>query len=408
MWRLTLGKLMSRTFLGLAIGALFVWLSARDWPMASLAGAIGFEGGHLVVGDVAASRVRGAAPGFSEAGGWVMDLWWLFPYLAILTVIHVLRVIRWKPLVDPITNLDWTTHNRIGAVGFMAMFLMPLRLGELVRPFLVKRASGETRTSEVLPTVVVERIVDGLVVVLILFVVLAELPSNDPATMRVLQAGAYGSLGVFLAASALLVAAGWKHDWTVSALRHTIGVVLPGPTTKVIELVDAFLGGLRALPSPVAFANFVILTLVYWLINGIGVWAMARAFYLPVDLVGAYAMMSCVVVGMMIPNSPGNVGSFWYFLLLPLPLYGVQADSLQAISCGIMVWWLQLVQQTGFGLWFVLRKKVTWRRVLEATRSGSEGDSPLPDHSAPRPVVGQAATSTVEGASCQPPEERLS
>ena len=105
---------------------------------------------------------------------------------------------------------------------------------------------------------------------------------------------------------------------------------------------------------------------------------MAQAFYLPVDLIGGYAMMACVVVGMMIPNSPGNVGSFWYFLLLPLPLYDVAADNTQAIAFGLMVWWLQLVQQGTFGAWFVIRGEVTWRRVLEATSEDAEHASTTP------------------------------
>ena len=137
-------------------------------------------------------------------------------------------------------------------------------------------------------------------------------------------------------------------------------------------MTEAFLGGLRALPSVSAFAWFVFLTFVYWGINGVAVWVMAKAFYLPVDLIGGYAMMACVVVGMMIPNSPGNVGSFWYFLLLPLPLYGVPDASTQAIAFGIMVWWLQVLQQGAFGAWFVIRGQVTWRRVLEATGEDTE------------------------------------
>ena len=132
-------------------------------------------------------------------------------------------------------------------------------------------------------------------------------------------------------------------------------------------MLNAFLGGLRALPSAKAFAWFLLLTLTYWGINGLGTWLMAKAFHLPIDLVGGYAMMACVIVGMMIPNSPGNVGSFWYFLLLPLPLYGVGADNLQAIAFGLTVWLIQLIQQGLFGAWYLVNGEVTWGRVLAAT-----------------------------------------
>jgi len=368
-----LGNLLSKTILGFVIGGLFVWLSAEQWPMDKLAGGLSIEDGHLIVGEVdLAALIR---TGADSGQGWAMNLNLLIPYLLILSLIHVLRVVRFKPLLDPITDLDWTTHNRIGAVGFMAMFLMPIRLGEFVRPYLVKVASdGKTRTSEVLSTVVVERIVDGIVVTFVLFSVMSLLPTHDPETATKLVWGAWASLAIFLGATIFLGLMVWKHDETMALATGTIGRVLPGPTQKVIELGDAFVGGLRRLPSPIAFGHFIALTVVYWLINGIGVYLMARAFYLPVDGVGAYAMMSCVVVGMMVPNSPGNLGSFWYFLLLPLPLYGVAPGSVQAIAFGVMVWWLQLLQQSVFGAWFVLRGEITWKLMLEATHDTSEHD----------------------------------
>jgi len=364
-----LQRLLSRTIIGGLIGAFFVWLSAREWPMGKLAGAVDWRDGHLVVGQV---DLQALAAGLPHGEGWAMAAWWTIPYLLLLSLIHVLRVIRWKPLLDPIVELDFWTHNRIGAVGFMALFLMPLRLGELVRPYLVKHETGKTRTSEVLATVVVERIADGLTVVAVLFAVLFSLPAADETTSTRLLLGAWGALAVFVGASVVLIGMRWQHDRTVRLIEGTIGLVSKGLASRITDMTEAFLGGLRALPSVGAFAWFVVLTFVYWGVNGIAVWVMAQAFYLPVDLVGGYAMMACVVVGMMIPNSPGNVGSFWYFLLLPLPLYSVSAGSTQAIAFGIMVWWLQVIQQGAFGVWFVIRGQVTWRRVLEATSDDSD------------------------------------
>lgn len=366
-------RLIIRTAIGLAIGAFFVWLSARGWPMDRLMGAPSLSGSSLVVGSAnplaleAALRAGDHVALRDAAGdGWAMDVAWMLPYLLVLTLIHLLRVIRWKPLLDPIVDLDFTTHNRIGAVGFMAMFIMPLRLGELVRPYLVKRATTGVRMTEVLSTVVVERVADGVTVSLVLFGVLFALPSSDPATTMALRGGAVAALGVFVGATVLLAGARWQHRRTVRLVELTLGRLMPGLAHRIVDILDAFLGGLRSLPTVRAFMWFIFLTLVYWAVNGIGVWLMARAFWLPVDLVGAYAMMACVVVGMMIPNSPGNVGSFWYFLMLPLALYGSGHGSTQAIAFGITVWLLQLLQQGLFGAWYIVRGQIAWRRVLEA------------------------------------------
>lgn len=371
-----------RTLIGLAIGAFFVWLSARDWPVDQLTGAVTYDQGHLVVGNAVVPPDGPPASGGpqigadrgtgSPVGGWLFDLSWVLPYLLILAIIHWLRVIRWMPLLDPIVKVDFKTHNRIGAVGFMAMFLFPLRLGELVRPYLIKKATGKTRMSEVLATVVVERVADGLMVSLMLFAVLAFLPDAGAGVSTELTLGALAALGVFAGATVLLAGARWQHDLTIRVIRGTIGRVSGRVADKIIDILEAFLGGLKLMPSARSFVWFLFLTAVYWIVNGLGTWMMARAFYLPIDLLGAYAMMCCVVVGMMIPNGPGNVGTFWYFLVIPLPLYGISAGNTQAIAFGITVWLFQLVQQTAFGAWYILRGEVSLSRVMEATRESED------------------------------------
>lgn len=345
-----------KLLIGLLIGAFFVWLSAKDWPLAELSGTPSFDGSTLTVG--------------TPPRGWAIDLWWLLPYFGILSLIHVLRVIRWKPLLDPITKLSLAEHNRIGAVGFMAMFLFPLRLGELVRPHLVKQATqrqGATvNRSEVLATVVVERVVDGLVVSLMLFGVLFLLPDTGRASSD-LAIGAYAALAVFAGAAILLAGARWQNALTRRVVAMTAGLVSKRLAAGIDRILGDFLRGLASLSSPASFLYFVALTVIYWGLNGLGVWCMVQAFALPVDMLGSYAMMACVVVGMMIPNSPGNVGSFWYFLCLPAPLYGLTDSMPQVIAFGISVWLMQLFQQTLFGLWFIARGRITWRGVMDAT-----------------------------------------
>jgi len=381
--------------LGLAIGTFFVWLSAKDWPLDRLVGPTHLDGSVMTVG--------------AAGQGWSVDLMWLLPYFGILVLIHVLRVVRWKPLLDPIAPLSLREHNRIGAVGFMAMFLFPLRLGELVRPYLVKRATATTgtpvRMSEVLATVVVERVVDGLVVSLFLFGVLFALPSEGASADR-MKVGAFAALAVFSAAAVLLVGARWQHERTRTFVQRTAGLVSKRLARGIGRILDDFLRGLRRLPSRRTFAGFLGLTLVYWALNGLGVWCMLHAFDLPIDMTGAYAMMACVVVGMMIPNSPGNVGSFWYFLCLPVGLYGLSDAAPRVIAFGLAVWLMQLVQQTLFGVWFIARGVVSWKGVVAAT---TEDESTLVGSEASLSVTASPAlarTSEPRAAAAQPSRTR--
>ena len=115
-------------------------------------------------------------------------LWWFFrrldfarvwlaielahPGLVALTVAvvmqtYVLRAWRWQWLLQPIGRARFGTAFRTTVIGFTATFLLPGRLGELLRPYLLARAEGFD-PSAAFATVIIERVLD-LITVLLLF-----------------------------------------------------------------------------------------------------------------------------------------------------------------------------------------------------------------------------------------------
>ncbi|MCO4761770.1 MAG: flippase-like domain-containing protein [Myxococcales bacterium] len=333
-----------RWAVGLVIGGLFTWLSARNWPL-----------DKLFSGDLSLARRAGGALSLSlinDAGvtNWSIKLANLAGYLGCLFVIHWLRVLRWRPLLLAFTDAPLRVVNRIGAIGFVAVFMLPLRLGEFARPWLANTDTG-IPFGTALSTIAVERVIDGLMVTLLLFAVLVQVPDSQLARYPELQLGAFAALSVFGGATVVLLGTVVARDLTLSILRRLIGLVSNKLADKIIGLVTTFIDGLSVLKSPAAVATFLGMTVSYWSVVGLGIWLMATGFGLDVPLVAGYAMMCCVVVGMMIPNSPGNVGSFWYFMLLPAGLYGIDADSPRAIGFGLGVWFVQTLQVCLFGLW---------------------------------------------------------
>lgn len=363
-------KTAIKWIVSLAIGALFVWLSARGGRFDELLRApIHLDGTVLwspgTTPIIANDVVIGEA---ARGGGWSFDLLYILPYLAVLSAIHFLRVIRWAPLLRPLAPVDFPTLNRIGAVGFMAVFLFPLRLGEFVRPYMLAKSQPRIRMSEGLATIVVERVMDGLMVTLLLFLVLFQMP-QDSASFNEIRLGAWAALAVFVGGIVVLIGLYWRREQAIDLIEAIVGRVSRKVAHGLSDLLRAFLKGLAVLPDWRNFAWFCVITAVYWGINGVGLWLFAKGFGLDVPLVAAYAMMSCVVVGMMIPNSPGNVGTFWYFLLLPLELYGIGPGIAQATVYGLVVYVMQLAQQSLFGLWFLASGKVSAHDVIEGTHA---------------------------------------
>lgn len=314
-----------------------------------------------------------------------LELAAFLPYLVAWTalqgVVHVCRSLRWNHLLAPLgVRIPAGPLLAISSVGFMMILALPARLGEFVRPSLLRRR-GVSATAA-LGTVAVERIVDGLMISLLVFAAFFSL--RGPGAPGWMMPTAYAALGVFAAALVFLVFALWRAEPTVRlCLRLSLLPRLAPRIAGVIErkLLD-MIRGFAALKDRKNLAAFCAWSLVYWTANGIGVWLLALAFGLPLSLVGGLAVMGLVAVGISLPNSPGLVGQFQWLTLLGLSLYlpGVtQAGHplhASALAYAITQHLLQVGWYVGLGVLGVASPWVSWSDLRRAPPEDAAAGAP--------------------------------
>jgi uncharacterized protein (TIRG00374 family) len=251
---------------------------------------------------------------------WASFAPYLLAFFGLQIVVHVCRSVRWNHLLAPLgIKVPTGPLLAISSVGFMAILALPARLGEFVRPGLLRRRG--VSVSAGLGTVAVERIVDGLMISL--FVFGAFFAVRGPSAPSWMMPTAYLALGIFAGALVFLVFAMWRPEATVRiCLRMSLLPRLAPRFANAIErkLLD-MIRGFAALRDWRNLAAFCAWSLVYWIANGLGVWVLARGFDLPLSVMGGLATMGLVAVGISLPNSPGLVGQFQWFTLLGLSLY---------------------------------------------------------------------------------------
>jgi uncharacterized protein (TIRG00374 family) len=255
----------------------------------------------------------------------VATFWpYLAGYLVALGATHFFRAWRWNNLLRPIgVSLPPGKLLAISSVGFMAILALPARLGEFVRPALLRK-KGEVSASAVLGTVAVERIVDGLIVSFLVFgCCLAIHLGNPPDEKWWMMPTAYASLALFVAATTFLAfALRWPRVTTRIAVRLTlldrlaprVGAALE---RKLLELIRGFL----VLRDGKNLAMFGVWSVIYWLVNGVSMMVLARVVGLSLSPVAALATMGIVAVGISLPNSPGLVGQYHILTIAGLSLY---------------------------------------------------------------------------------------
>lgn len=303
-------------------------------------------------------------------------------YAITLAITHFFRAWRWEYLLRPIgVTLPLPRLLAISSVGFMAILALPVRLGEFIRPYYVVR-DRQSRMSAVLGTVAVERIVDGLVISILFFVCYVASPSHYNLTLRLT---AWGSLGGFLALTAFL---SFALRWPDATIRIALGATFlsrfsPHLAERIADKLRALIQGFRVLHDPQRLVPFMVQTVLYWGVNGFGMWLLAQQMGLGLSIIGAYATMAFTGVLISLPNSPGLVGQFHAGILAGLGAY-LPATVLQShkLAYAIALHGIQFVWYVAAGLLalvFVGGRTGSLRDVVvESKRAAAQSGSGAP------------------------------
>lgn len=280
-----------------------------------------------------------------------LDMAYLGGFIALLAVVHVARAWRWNYLLVPIgARLPAARLLAVSSVGFMAILALPARLGELVRPALVRKR-GQVSASALLGTVAVERIIDGLLISVLVFV--AFFARRGPDAPYWMMPTAYAALGLFTAALIFLILAMRWPEKTVH-LALTVSLVhrfAPRLAALLRDKLLRMISGFFVLRDRRNMLAFLLWTALYWGANGMGMWVLARGFDLDLSLTGAFATMSLVAVGITLPNSPGLVAQYQWFAQLGLSIYIGESLAMGAegLAYAIVLHGVQVVWYIGIG-----------------------------------------------------------
>ncbi|QRO01438.1 flippase-like domain-containing protein [Archangium violaceum] len=303
---------------------------------------------------------------------------WVLPYFVILTLIHLARTLRWGCLLSGLERVPFKRLNEASGIGFMMLLVLPFRLGEFARPFLIAQRSS-IRRSAAMTSVVLERITDGMFVSVGMWVLLLFVKAEVPE-VRYVKLGATLMFAVFGGGLTFLLFALKHQARAVHLVRATVGRLAPGVADKMADIVDTFVGAMRQLPARGQMVGFFIYTLVYWGLNGLGMAMLSRAFgTMNLTPFQAYVVMSVLVVGVMIPAAPGMVGTFQAAVKVGLSLFlPASVVNSSGLAYANVLWLCQTVQQIGFGVVLMSMAHVSFKDIAGKLDKEQQATSSLP------------------------------
>ena len=208
--------------------------------------------------------------------------------------------------------------------GYLLNNFLPFRLGELGRAFLLSRKSGMA-FSEILPTIIIERVVDLAFSAAIL---LAALP---------FVVGAQGSErigyivgGIVVLGLVMMYALARNNNWALD-LFHKLSVRWPSLQKFGGGFLESFFQGLGALTDGWLFLRFLFWMTLDWIIALVAYYLIILAFFPIAQPVWTLFVLGAAAFGGAIPALPGGVGTFEGAVSAALVLFtGDQSTALAA------------------------------------------------------------------------------
>ena len=202
--------------------------------------------------------------------------------------------------------------------------------------------------SAALGSIVLERVFDGVVISLTPFVVLAavELP---PWVTRV----NFGLLALYMSGLVGLVIA-TQRGWTDLWIQRAIMLLPMRFARRAGPIAAEFLQGMKGITHSRGLLPIALLSVACWVIHGMYFFLMFKALDIELSFSAALVLQMVIGLGVILPAAPGYVGTFEYFTVLGLALFGIGHET--AFAYALLAHVFQFVPVSAVGLFFALRK----------------------------------------------------
>jgi uncharacterized protein (TIRG00374 family) len=290
------------------------------------------------------------------------NYWWLLPGVAVYFFGVWARTWRWHYMLRAIKPISLGRLFPVVCIGYMGNNVYPARAGELIRAYVLRRKEGVS-VSASLATILVERIFDGVTMLLFVFVGLPLAPSVPEEWRRfviIFSLLFFGALGVFFVIAASPRRSQAVYTWVIDRL-------VPARFREPLRgFADRFMEGLYFLRSGRDVAMIFATSLVVWLAETGKYWFVMHAFDFSVSFFVLMLMNGVVNLFTTIPSAPGYLGTFDEPGIEVLKAFGVNKDIAGAYTLVLhAALWFPI---TLLGAYYMWRESVSWSDLGAASR----------------------------------------
>lgn len=291
---------------------------------------------------------------------------YLLPTGILLIISLMARAVRWHFLLNRKVSVWHSFH--ITNIGYFLSGILPLRIGDVARAWMTTRLDEPVAAFTAISTIVVERLLDllALLIMMGMMLVLLDVPAELTSVGIVIAFAAFSG-GLVLTGLAA------RPQWAFHVLHRLLAWF---PILKRFDLenrLQHFVNGIQPMSNPrVAFAA-LIWTSIAWF------WSLAAGYvllFMMFDAPTIAATVSLIVlatVSVAIPAVPGNLGPFEGAVVGGLWIGGMissakSPDNAPAVALGVALHALTLTIYVTLGLIGLWIEQASVRQVTEGAQ----------------------------------------
>lgn len=309
-------------------------------------------------------------------------------YLSISVLIiclgYLLRAIRWKVLLKPITESSLKELFATTTVGFAAIFLVG-RAGELVRPMWLPMRDRRVRPSAALVTLGLERIFDLAAIVCFFSANLLffKPPAGREEEFKYVEIAGVAMLAAVAAGFIFLIAyqriSPRVIAWTERVINRRF---VPRRIQRIIiSILNQLASALAIMSSWQEVLSVTFWTFTLWLAISLPTWFVLLAFGLPMSFSDSLFIMGFAVVSSVVPTPGGAAGAFHTATAASLLFLNNTIRTEDAAAVSIAMHLVYFAPAIVFGLYYFVHGDISierFRALLSSDKAVEEIESDSP------------------------------
>jgi len=334
-----------KIWIGIAISALFIWLTFREVDYSSLWSAM------------------------KKA-----DYNYLLPVIIITMLQFYIRALRWGILLEPVKKIGQLSLFSATSIGYMANNILPARIGEFVKAYAIGKSEDVSMSSS-FATIVIERILDLMAVLMLLFLVLfiVDFPAERSGLENTLRTGGMAAAPVFLLAIIFMHYFKKKSDLFKKMAINLLSPFSTHFAEKAGRFLDSFASGLAVMKRGHHLIKISLYSVIIWFIAALPIHLTLISFgYSPPFSISLFILV-LIGIAVSIPSAPGFIGTFHYACSKGLELFNLPVE--EALSISIILHAINFFPITLIGFFFLWRDNIS---LMDAEKLEEKAEEALP------------------------------